>query len=185
MWGNTTVWIATVVKSVTNEQERKGKARLSENEVVMILRKFASYLVMLKVQLEKAVEIVRQCSRLYEISNKYVTELILFIYTHQFLNFETLRKKSLKIKSKRDKDSICSSLVITSIKYSIKYMNDLKELRNILLLNKKANSILRPEILKQILVRMPISDSQRLCIWHSALEYVPFFIFIEGRSRHV
>jgi len=173
IWNEVAVWVAAMGNAICNEKKKQSVAELSENETVMILRKYTNYLVVMKVQIEKAVEAIRQSSELYKISKKYADELILSISTHQSITFESLKKKSLAYRSIRLMESYNGSLLIPIIKFSVRYIENMKELRNILLLSRAISIKVKSEIFKEVLSRVKLTtDEQRLYIWHSILECV-------------
>jgi hypothetical protein len=175
IWNEVGVWVAAIGNAISSEKEKQDMKELNENKILMILRKYTSYLVVMKVQVEKAVDVIRQCSKLYKVSKKYADELILSISIHQSVIFESLKKQFLTQRNKRlilsNNDSSVVSII--SVKLSVEYVEDVKELRDILLLNKAISAAIKFEVLKEVLLRIQFrTDEQRLYIWHSILECV-------------
>ena len=160
--------------------ERQGndhKDKLSENEIVMILRKYASYLIMLKVDLQLSESVIKKCGGVYKVTQDHIDDLILTINIHQSLTTEKLRAKSLNVKNQRTAKFLvkCNNLnIVLGIRLSIKHISTLKDLRNILQLNKLIYTSLKKKVIKQVLLRakIPITDPKKLEIWRSVLDCV-------------
>lgn len=181
IWKDSETWNNIVQdeikRSVGDEKEcdmNKLVKKASKATVLRILRKLADYSILLKVESNIVIDVIKKWGRFCDINSKFIRELIIEIKTYQPMgkgasvgiptHIHLRKMHAMRLKCK------CSGKLI-ALTQSLKYLGARRELLHILLLSKSVSEVLKLEVYKQVLLRthLKYSDPQRLSIWKSLL----------------
>jgi len=162
-------------------KEKVEEIKTVKNAAMTVLRKFVNYMLIFRVKSEISISLIRKYSAKNELDPKFVREFIIELKSHQ----DTVEpiKKALRtriIKLHKIRFDCQQNGKLIGIYSCIKYLENPKDLLNILLLNKKYSEILKIPIYKEILIKSKFikKDGFLIPIWKNFLNFVFFKIFI-------
>ena len=145
------------------EQEKIGKKGIATTELALFALEMAFYSIDIERSREFIISIGKEYGiegdKLYNIMSEY--EMAQTLPRDEEVQFKEILNFILNKKKKK----VLHYEFLEALRYSLKYVSEVKDLRNILILNKKAYKFLKIPIYKQVL---NISNS-RLLIWNGIL----------------
>eukprot|EP00826_Nyctotherus_ovalis_P036575 TRINITY_DN3257_c0_g6_i2.p1 TRINITY_DN3257_c0_g6~~TRINITY_DN3257_c0_g6_i2.p1 ORF type:complete len:723 (-),score=163.69 TRINITY_DN3257_c0_g6_i2:91-2238(-) len=148
----------------------EGKER---ETIIWILKKFASYFINLKVDLDTAKKILTHFGKLYKVQHSVLKEMINAIDgSWIFVGNLSYHKECAAWRRTESKVKKCGdSVKCFGLKLSLAYVSDLVTLRNLLAVSKKVHDALKVFVYRQLLLKLNvcISLSQRVQIWEAIL----------------
>ncbi len=167
------------------ERDAGDKGKIVREVVMNVIRMFTNYMVSYQVNPQNAMKLVKSFGYRYSLDPKHVFEFLLEIQTHQqptgdsTLNIPVSPAISLRKRHLQRVEYKGVGLYL-GLGQAVKYVGEKRTLLNILLLKKSISQLLRTDVLRRVLllVPLPAGSPERLRIWAHVLGLV---LFIRGK----